>query len=311
MAGSDDVQRYADVQHYTDKESDGGSPASQEHPDSEHPFAESHDKDVENRAGSLSCHFAVSEQGSQEVGAGSGENTTEEAIVQIEWELKSEEDYGSKEESIKSKEGLTGGSSGNSSPSSRSSSNSNCSSSHDDSYVQKKVEVVETGHAVDTLSEVAKQVDTSISGGENSNAISETASMVTPDIALLIELVQMNESNFGDHLVTPVCDNVEVQEVGYKLKVPGSADKQLLNSDNSTGKSPVMMDLGSRKEENEAVSTLEDINNSAMEDKDAKLLLSFNAPTAHASKDAHHIIAFDSPECSESQVKAFVFLFVE
>lgn len=147
-----------------------------------------------------------------------------------------------------------------------------------------------------------KQVDTSISGGENSNAISETASVVNPDIALLIELVEMNERSFGDHLVTPVCDKLEEQEVGYKLEFPGSADKQLLNSDNSTGKSPVMMDLGSRKEEDKAVSTLEDINNSAMEGKDAKLLLSFNAPTAHASKDADHIIAFDSPECCESQV---------
>ncbi|KAL8108281.1 uncharacterized protein LOC141671013 [Apium graveolens] len=295
-----------DVQHYTDKESDGGSPASQEHPNSEQPFAESDDKDVEERAGSLSGHFAVSEQSSQEVGVevgvASGENvTTEEGIVQIEWEVKSEEDYESKEGSIESKEVHTGGSSGSSSSSSRSSSNSSRNSSDDDSHVQKKVEVIETGHAIDTLSEVSKQVDTSISGGENSNAVCETASRGTPDMALLIEdLVQINGSSFGDHLVTPVYDKLEVQEVGYKLEVPESADKKLLISDNSIGKSPVMIDLG-RKEEDEAVLTLEDVNSSATEGKDAKLLLSFNAPTAHASKDADHIIASDSPECSESQ----------
>ncbi|KAK1368865.1 hypothetical protein POM88_034957 [Heracleum sosnowskyi] len=298
-----------DVQHFADKESDDGSPASQEHCYSEHPFAEVDDKDVEGRVESLSGQLAVSEQSSQEVGVDSGKNvTTEEGIVQIEWELNSEEDYGSKEGSVESKEVHTGGSLGSSSSSSRRSSNGSLSSSDDGSHV-KKTEVVETGHAVDTLSKAEKQVDTSISAGENSNVVSETASVVTPDKASFIEdVLQLNESSFGNYSGTPVDDILEVQEVGYKLEVQEGADKILPDKENSAGNSPILMDLGLRKVDGKAVSTSEkkaavpvEVNNSATESKDVKLLLSFDSPTVHASKDADHVKASDSPKCSESQ----------
>lgn len=308
MVGSDDVQ------HYDDKGSESSSPSSQEHLNSENPFAEGYEKEAEKREGGSSDQLAVSEQSSREVGVSSGDNvTTEESIVQIEWELKSEEGYGSKEGSIESKEANTGGSSGSSSSSSRSSSNSSHGSSDDESHLEKMAEVVETGHAVDTLSEVAKQLNTSISSRENRNAASKTASVTTPDKASLMEdVVQIDESSFGDYPVISLDNKLEVQEVGYKVEAQVHADKKLPSFDNSTGISPVLVDWGLKKVEDKVVLMSEekptvpiDVNNSAMEGRDAKLLLSINDATVHASKDADHIKASDSPECSESQVMAF------
>ncbi|KAK1375458.1 p-glycoprotein 9 [Heracleum sosnowskyi] len=236
------------AQHYYDKKSDGGSPLSQDHHSSEHSFAEGDGKEVEKREGSSSGQLGVLEKSSPG-GVDSRENVkTEGGIVQIEWELKSEEDYGSKEGSIESKEVHTGGSSGSSS--SRSSSNSSRSSSDDESNVEKKTEVVETRQPVDSSSEVASQVVTNIPAGQNTNAVAEAVSVVTP----------------------------------------------------------VPIDLGSSKMEDITVSTSEenpalymDVKDSAAEDKDAKLLLSFNAPSVHTSNGAGHIKESESPECSDSQ----------
>ncbi|WOG85029.1 hypothetical protein DCAR_0104215 [Daucus carota subsp. sativus] len=296
-----------DVQHYDDKGSDTGSPASQEHCDSEHPLAEGDHKDVEKRAGGSSDQLAVSEQSSQEVGVGSGDNVaTEENIIQIDWELKSEEDYGSRDGSIESKEVHTGGSLSGSSGSSDDSSHS-C--SDDDSRVENKREVVEAGHAVDALWEAANQVGTTISAEEHSDAVREPACVKIPNKSSMIkEVVQIDKSPIGDYPAKPVDNLLEVQEVGFILEGRENADKNIPSSNNSTGISPVLMDLVLRKDDDKEVIRTEEkpavpanVSNFVVEGKDAKLRVSVDAPTVHASKDAGHIKASDSPECSESK----------
>lgn len=297
-----------DAQHYDDKKSDGGSPSSQDHHSSEHSFAEGDGKEVEKKEGSSSGQSVVLEKSSLG-GVSSGENVknvaTGDGIVQIEWELKSEEDYGSKEGSMESKEVHTGGSSGSSGSSN--SSNSSRSSSDDESNVEKKTEVVETGHAfdsvepVDSLSEVASKVDTNIPAGGNSNPVGEIVSVVTPAKASSIEeVVQVNGSASGGYPVT--------SSVGYKVEVQEHSDKGLPSSDDNTGISPVRMDLGSMKEADNTVSTSQenpavcmDVKESVTEDKDDKLSLSFNAPDVHTSNGAYDIKESESPECSDSQ----------
>lgn len=298
MVGNDGAQ------HYDDRKSDGGSPSSQDHHSSEHSFAEGDGKEVEKRDGTSSDQSAVLEKSSPGRVTSGESVTTEGGIVQIEWELKSEEDYGSKEESIESKVVHTGGSSGTSSSSS--SSNSSRSSSDDESNFQKK-EVVETGQPADSSSEVASQVDTNIPAGENSSTIAETVSLVTPGALLTEEVVQVNGSASSGYPVTSAA--------GYKVEFQDNSDKGLPSSDDNPGISSVLMDLGSRKEENNTVSTLEenpavymDVKDSVAEDKDDKLLLSFNVPNLHTGNNADHIKESESPECSDSQVMTFGFL---
>lgn len=295
MVGNDDAQ------HYDDKKNDGGSPSSQDHHSSEHSFPEGDGKEVKKREGSSSAQSVVLEKSSVG-GVTSGENVkTEGGIVQIEWELKSEEDYGSKEGSIESKEVQTGGSSRSSSSSSGS--NSSRSSSDDECNVEKKMEVVETRQPVDSSSKVESQVVTNIPAGENSNAVAETVSMVTPGKALLTEeVVQVNGSASGGHPMT--------SSVGYKGKIQENFNEGLPSSVENTVIPSVSMDLGSSKKEGKSVSTSEDnpAQDSATEDKDDKLLLSFNAPSVHTSNGADHIKESESPECSDSQVMIFGFL---
>lgn len=283
-----------DAQHYDDKKSDGGSPSSQDHHSSEHSFAEGDGKEVEKKEGSSSGQSVVLEESSVG-GVTSGENVKKEGgIVQIEWELKSEEEYGSKEGSIESKEVHTGGSSGSSSSSSGS--NSSRSSSDDESNVEKKTEVVETRQPVDSSSKVASQVVTDIPAGENSTAVAETVSVVTPGKASLTEeVVQVNGSASSGYLMTSSVDG--------KGKIQENYDEGLPSSVDNTGISSVPIDLGSSKKEDKTVSTSEEnpAQDSATEDKDDKLLLSFNAPSVHTSNGADHIKESESPECSDSQ----------
>lgn len=281
-----------DVQHFDDKKSDGGSPTSQDHHSSEHSFAEGDGKEVEKREGTSSGQSVVLEKSSLR-GVDSGENVkTEGGVVQIEWELKSEEDYGSKEGSTESKEVHTGGSSGSSS----SSSNSSRSSSDDESNVEKKTEVVETRHPVHSSSEVASQVATNIPAGENSNEVAETVSVVAPGKALLTEeVVQVNGSASSGYPMT--------SNVGYKVKIQENSDEGLPSSVENTGIPSVPIDLGSSKKEDKTVSTSAEnpAQESATEDIDDKLLLSFNAPSVHTGNGADHIKESESPECSDSQ----------
>ncbi|KAL8113161.1 hypothetical protein AgCh_020472 [Apium graveolens] len=269
-----------DGQHYDDKKSDGGSTSSKDQHSSEHSFPEGDGKEVEKREGNSSGQLVVG-------GVTSGENVkTEGGIVQIEWELKSEEDYGSKEESIKSKEVHTGGSSGSSSSSS--SSNSSRSSSDDESNVEKKTEIIEARQPVDSSSKAASQVVTDMLAGEN-------VSEVTPGKASLTEeVVQVNGSASSGHPMT--------SNGGYKGKIQENSNEGLPRSDNTVIPS-VPMDLGSSKKEDKIVSTSEENppQDSATEEKDDKLLLSFNAPSVHTSNGADHIRESESPECSDSQ----------
>lgn len=295
MVGNDDAE------HYNDKKSDGGSPSSQDHHSSEHSFPDGDGKEVEKREGSSSGQSVVLEKSSVGV-VTSGENVkTEGGIVQIEWELKSEEDYGSKEGTSESKEVHTRGSSESSSSSSGS--NSSRSSSDDESNVEKKMGVVETRQPVDSSSKVASQVVTNIPAGENSNAVAETISVVTPGKALLTEeVVQVNGSASSGYPMT--------SSAGYKGKIQESSNEGLPSSVDNTVIPSVSIDLGSSTKEDKTVSTSEEnpAQDSATEDKDDKLLLSFNAPSVHTSNGADLIKESESPECSASQVMIFGFL---
>ncbi|KAL1829605.1 hypothetical protein ACET3Z_008017 [Daucus carota] len=287
-----------DAQHYDDKKSDGGS-SSQDHHSSEHSFAEGDGKEVEKKESSSSGQSVVLEK-SYPGGVNSGENVKMgDNIVQIEWELKSEEDYGSKEGSIESKEVHTGGSS--SSSSSSSSGNSSRSSSDDESNVEKKTEVVETGQMVDSLSTVASQADTNISAGKTSSSVAETVPVVTPGTTSLTEeVVQVNGSASSGYPMT--------SDMVYKVEIQQNSDKGLPSSGDDTGISSVLMDSESWDKEDNTVSTPEEnpsaylgVKDSATEDKDEKLVLSFNAPNVHTSNGGDHIKESESPECSDSQ----------
>ncbi|KAL8113148.1 hypothetical protein AgCh_020465 [Apium graveolens] len=189
----------------------------------------------------------------------------ENVVCLIELELKSEEDYGRKEESIESYEVHTGGSSGSSSSSS--SINIRCISSDEESNVEKETEVIETRQPVDSSSKAASQVVTSMPAGKNSNAVAVTVE-VTPG--------QIQENSNGG--------------------LPSSVDNTVILS--------VLIDLGSSKKEDKTVSISEanPTQDSATEVKDDKLLLSFNAPSVHTSNGVDHVKESESPECSDSQI---------
>lgn len=333
MVGDDDVK------HFDEKDSDGGevsSPASQDHHSSHHPFAEGEQEEREKREDSSSVQLIAPKKNSVEE-VNFGENTQkaateEEGIVQIEWDMKSGEGYSkSKDISIESSNKVHDvGSSGSSSSSSGSSSRS--SSSDDESHVvEKKTVVVETGTAADlvkpieSLSEVVTPVNDICTVGETGNGavetgpavdsikpdngVAETASLVEPDKVLLIEeVVQVIESTSIDNPIASSVVDLDLQE---------NVEKKLPTLDDNTGVSPVLMGLGSRKKEDEVVSTSEEKASVFLEAKDSatevhenKLVLSFNAPNVHTSNGAEHIKYSESPEYSDSLVMVLLCSFL-
>lgn len=114
-----------------------GSPASQDDHTHQHPFAKGEGEELEKREDSSAVRSFVDERKSSEGGSTEDVGKEEEGVVQIDWELKPEEDFDgsnvASESGVKSPQG-------SSSSSSRSSSSSSDDESH---FVEKKIVVVE------------------------------------------------------------------------------------------------------------------------------------------------------------------------
>lgn len=159
MVGNDDVKQY------DEKSSDGGevsSPVSQNHHNTQHSFAEGEEVVVENK------------------------NSEGEEVVQIEWDLKSQEgEFKSKDVSVESSKKVRNGVS-----SKRSSSSSSSSSSDDESHdVEKKTEGVETVLDVESVKTVEYLPEelTEVIGsvGEVANGVTETEAVVIETVPLV------------------------------------------------------------------------------------------------------------------------------
>lgn len=193
-----------DVKHFDEKESDGGevsSPASRD--ESGNSFAKGEEVGSEKREDNSSAQLVDPESNSPTEEDAQKVCTKEEGGVQIEWELKLEDDYKSKNVSVESAEEVHGG--GSSSSSSSSSSDDDSHNVEDNTAVVETglvvtVEPVETGQVdesvklVETLAEVVSQVIENVKVEENDNKDIETSSSVKLDDSLLSIVNQVSES---------------------------------------------------------------------------------------------------------------------
>uniref|UniRef100_A0A5B6Z2Y1 Putative enolase-phosphatase E1 n=1 Tax=Davidia involucrata TaxID=16924 RepID=A0A5B6Z2Y1_DAVIN len=316
-----------DLKTHDEKESDGevSSPTSQDHHNDQHPFAEGEEEELEKRENASSARSFVTEMKPIEAVNNDGESTQkvaiEEAVVQIDSNLKPEDDSESKNVSIEYVE------------LSREGGSSSSSSSDDESHiVEKNIVVMESGELkegaynsreltegaynsvsesatfvdsvklVDSLSEVVTKVTDSVPVGEAYNSVVETATFVDSDkVSLSEEMVQVTESESVENFVTS-----DVVELGLKE----NGKKMLPSEDESTGVSSVMTDLGSQNKEDKVVSTPNEnaaASSNAMgfaaQENEDKLLLSFNAPRVDTSIGVEHIKDSGIPESSDSQTQ--------
>lgn len=190
--------------HFDEKESDGGevsSPAARD--ESGHSFSKGQEVDLGKREDGSSAQVVVPESGSLGKGDTLEVGTKEEGGVQIEWELKLEDDCKSKNISIESAEEVHGGGS--------SSSGSSSSSSSDDESrdVEDNTAVVETGLVVDTVEPV-----------ETGQVVATVKPVETGQVVQSVELVETLAE-----VVSQVMEKVEVEESDNKVSETGSSIK--------------------------------------------------------------------------------------
>lgn len=196
-----------DVKHFDEKESDGGevsSPASRD--ESGHSFGKGEEVELGKWEDGLSAQVVVPESGSLRKGDTQEVGTKEEGGVQIEWELKLEDDSKSKNISIESAEEVHGEGSSSSGSSSSSSSDDesrdveNNTAVVETGQVVDTVEPVETGQVVDsvelveTLAEVVSLVMEKVEVEESYNKVLETGSSIKLDDSLSSIVNQVSDS---------------------------------------------------------------------------------------------------------------------
>lgn len=221
-----------ELKHYDEKESDGGEISSPAYRDeSGHPFDKREEVESGKREGSSSAQLIVPESNSVEKEDTQKVATEEEGGVQIEWDLKLEEDYKSKNISIESAEVHGGKLTSSSSSSSGSSSSSSDDESHDvenetdvvgTGLVVDSVEPVETGQVVEsvelvkTLPEVASQVIENGKVEENDDKVFATCSSVKLDDSLLSTVNQVIDDSLLS-IVNQVSDSIPARETDNRV----------------------------------------------------------------------------------------------
>ncbi|KAK1378504.1 hypothetical protein POM88_025248 [Heracleum sosnowskyi] len=243
--------------HGEDVKSDGGevsSPVSQD--EAGNSFGKGEEVELGKREDGLSAQVVVPESGSlgeadmREVG------TKEEGGVEIEWELKLEDDSKSKNISIESAEEVHGGGSSSSGSSSRSSSDDESEDESED--VDKNIAVVETGLVVDTvepvetgqvvgavepvqtgqvvesvelgetLAEVASQVIEKVE--ESDNKVTETGPSIKLDESLSSMVNQVSDSILARETENMVAEAVQVVD----LAGPTDCSSEVVNKVHDT-----------------------------------------------------------------------------
>uniref|UniRef100_A0A5B6Z4T1 Putative enolase-phosphatase E1 n=1 Tax=Davidia involucrata TaxID=16924 RepID=A0A5B6Z4T1_DAVIN len=315
MVGDDDLKTH------DEKESDGGevsSPGSQDHHNHQHPFTEGEEEEVEKKEDTSSARSFVTENKPMGAVTNDGESiqkvAIEEGVVQIDSNLKPEDDSESKNVSIEYVEELHHGGS------SREGGSSSSSSSDDESHVFEKNIVVleskdgdydsvsesapfvESVKPVSSLSEVVTQITDCVPVGEAYNLAVETAPVVDSDkVSLSEEVVQVTETESA-----PIENFMASDVVELGLKKDG--ERMLTSVEEGTGVSSVVMDLGSQNKEDIVVSTSDqnaaaslDAMGFAAQENEDKLLVSFNASRVDTNNGAEHIKTSGIPESSDSQ----------
>ncbi|XP_059664703.1 uncharacterized protein LOC132310925 [Cornus florida] len=306
------------VKTHDENENDGGevsSPMSQDHLNHQHQFTEGGEEEVEKREDASSARSFVLEKNSIEGFGNNGESMQkgameEEGVVQIDSNLKPEDESEGKSISIESHDKGSSTDDGSSSSS----------SSDDESHVvEKNVVVVESGESkeenycssldaasfvdtikpVDSLSKLVTQItDIPVEGAYN--LVVETAPVIDSDkVSLVEEVVQVTES-------APVVDFVSSDVVESGLKE--NAEKKLPSEDKSAEASSIYVDSGSQNKEDKMVLTSDEnaaatsdaMGFAAQEDED-KLLLSLNAARVENGNGAECIKDSEIPECSDNQ----------
>ncbi|KAL8103560.1 hypothetical protein AgCh_027947 [Apium graveolens] len=200
----DQIMVGEDVKQFDEKESDGGevsSPASRD--ESAHSFGKVEEVDLGKSEDGSSAQVVVPESGSLGKGDAPEVGRKEEGGVQIEWELKLEDDCKSKNISIESAEKVHGGGS------SSSESSSSSSSDNESRDVEDNNAVVETGLVVDTVEPV-----------QTGLVVGTVEPVETGQVVESIELVE----TLAD-VVSQVIEKVEVEESDNKIIETGSSIK--------------------------------------------------------------------------------------
>ncbi|KAA8514999.1 hypothetical protein F0562_018214 [Nyssa sinensis] len=314
-----------DLKTHDEKESDGGevsSPESQDHPNLQHPFTEGEEEEVEKEDTTSARSFVSENKPVGEVN-NDGESIQEvaieeEGVVQIDNNLKPEDDSESKTVTIEHVESVKethhGGLSGEGGSSSSSSS---------DDVVEKNIVVVESAESkegiynsvsesapfvdsvklVNSFSEVVTQITDSVPDGDAYKLVVETVPIVDSDkVSLFEEVVQETKS-------APIENFATSDAVESGLKKDG--EKMLPSVEVGTGVSSVVMDFGSQNKEDIVVSTSDqnaaaslDAMGSAAQENEDKLLVSFDASRVDTRNGAAHIKDSRIPESSDSQPMA-------
>uniref|UniRef100_A0A5B6Z640 Putative enolase-phosphatase E1 n=1 Tax=Davidia involucrata TaxID=16924 RepID=A0A5B6Z640_DAVIN len=287
-----------DLKTHDEKESDGevSSPTSQDHHNDQHPFAEGEEEELEKRENASSARSFVTEMKPIEAVNNDGESTQkvaiEEAVVQIDSNLKPEDDSIVEKNIVVMESGELKEGAYNSRELTEGAYNS----------VSESATFVDSVKLVDSLSEVVTKVTDSVPVGEAYNSVVETATFVDSDkVSLSEEMVQVTESESVENFVTS-----DVVELGLKE----NGKKMLPSEDESTGVSSVMTDLGSQNKEDKVVSTPNEnaaASSNAMgfaaQENEDKLLVSFNASRVDTNNGAEHIKTSGIPESSDSQTQ--------
>ncbi|KAL1805728.1 hypothetical protein ACET3Z_028796 [Daucus carota] len=232
-----------DVKHFDEKESDGGevsSPASRD--ESGNSFGKGEGVELGKTEDGSSGQVvgpgsdSLEQEDAQKVG------TKEESGVQVEWELKLEDDHKSNNISIESAEEVHG-------EGSSSGSSSSSSSSDDESQeVEKNTAVVETGLVVDadepvetgqvhdsvefveTLAEVVSQVIENVEVEENVDKVVETGSSLKLDDSLSSIVNQVSDSIPARETDNKVAEAVHIVE----LAEPADCSSEVVYKVNDT-----------------------------------------------------------------------------